>query len=120
MEKAWIPVLAGGLVETMWSCTMKMSNGLTDIPYTIVTLVLLVISTLLLNQGLKAGLQMGVCYAVWVGIGAAGSIVAGILVFGDSFDLVGAVLLIILLGAIVAMNALPSEEEKNGKDGAAE
>ncbi len=44
MNRAWIPVIVGGFVETSWSSTMKMSDGLTDPLYTILTMILLVVS----------------------------------------------------------------------------
>ena len=77
MKMAWLWILLGGVFETGWASGMKMSNEFTDIPWTIATLVMIVISVLLLNKGLKAGLPMGPCYAVWVGIGAIGSIIVG-------------------------------------------
>ena len=52
MNTAWLWVLLGGVFETGWATGMKMSQQFTDIPWTIATLVMIVISTLLLNKGL--------------------------------------------------------------------
>lgn len=82
-DNAWIYVITGGLFETEWALSMKMSNGLTDIPWTIVTVILIVMSTVLLNEGFKRGLPLGIGYAVWVGMGAVGSFILGILVMND-------------------------------------
>ncbi len=110
MNRAWFAVIIGGLVETSWSCTMKLSEGFTDPLYTILTLILLVVSVWFLNIGLKSGLQMGICYAVWVGIGAIGSAIVGFFVFGDEITSLGGFFLILMISAIIAMNLVPDEK----------
>lgn len=110
MNRAWIPVIVGGFVETSWSSTMKMSDGLTDPLYTILTMILLVVSVWFLNIGLKAELPMGIYYAVWVGIGAIGSAVVGFFVFGDSMTSLGGFFLVLMISAIIAMNLVPEKE----------
>lgn len=82
--KPWSWVLVGGTFETAWALCMKMSEGFTDILWTIATLIFIFISVYLLDCGLKRGVPVGGGYAVWVGIGGIGSIVMGILVFGES------------------------------------
>ncbi len=110
MNRAWIPVIIGGFVETSWSCTMKMSDGFTDPFYTVLTLILLVVSVWFLNIGLKSDLQMGICYAVWVGIGAIGSAIVGFFLFGDEITSFGGFFLIMMISAIIAMNLVPDKE----------
>jgi len=80
----WTPVLLGGVFETRWSATMRMSDGFTDPVFDVLTLLLLFISTWLLNMDLKPGLPVGASYAVWVGVGALGSIIVGLAVFGEA------------------------------------
>jgi quaternary ammonium compound-resistance protein SugE len=63
---------------------MKESNGFMHIPWTLATIILLLTSVFLLNKGLKRGIPIGGGYAVWVGIGAVGSFIAGILIFEES------------------------------------
>jgi len=82
--KPWSWVIVGGFFETSWAICMKMSDGFSDILWTIATLVFLFISVYLLDCGLKRGISVGSGYAVWVGVGGIGSIVMGIIVFGDS------------------------------------
>ena len=109
----WIPVLVGGLFETVWAYTMKLSHGFTDPLYAALTLIFLFTSTGLLNIGLKLGLPVGTGYAVWVGIGAIGSVVTGILVFGDMLSMVGFFFLALLIVGVIGMNLL-TEEEPSG------
>ncbi len=80
----WIWILVGGVFETVWALSMKMSDGFSNIPWTIVTLVFIFLSVYFLNSGMKRGLPVGGGYAVWVGVGAIGSIVMGIILFGES------------------------------------
>lgn len=109
---AWGLVILGGLFETGWSTTMKLSEGFTILPYDIVTLVLLLISTYLLDMGLKAGLPVGACYAVWVGTGAVGSIVVGSLAFGEAIGTIGFLFLALIIAGVIGMNLSSSEESK--------
>ncbi len=110
MNRAWMYVIIGGLVETSWSSTMKMSDGLTDPLYTILTMILLVVSVWFLNIGLKSELPMGICYAVWVGIGAIGSAAVGSFLFGDSMTSLGGFFLVLMISAIIAMNLVPEKK----------
>lgn len=114
MNTAWLWVLLGGVFETVWATGMKMSQQFTDIPWTIATLVMIVISTLLLNKGLKSGIPMGPCYAVWVGIGAVGSIIMGILVFGETLNILGWAFLVVVVVGVLGLNMV-TESEGDGK-----
>lgn len=104
MNSGWAWVLVGGLFETGWATCMKLSEEFTDIPWSIATLILIVVSVLFLNKGLKAGLPMGACYAVWVGIGAVGSIFVGLLLFGEVLNILGWIFLVVILAGIIGLN----------------
>ncbi|MCL2295522.1 MAG: multidrug efflux SMR transporter [Methanomassiliicoccaceae archaeon] len=82
--KPWSWVLVGGMFETAWAICMKLSNGFSEIFWTVATLAFLFTSVYLLNCGLKRGIPVGGGYAVWVGIGGIGSLVVGIILFGES------------------------------------
>lgn len=100
----WTPVILGGLFETGWSTTMKLSEGFTIIPYDVLTIVLLLISTYLLDRGLRSGLPVGACYAVWVGIGAVGSVTVGMLAFDEAIGTAGFLCLALIIAGVVGMN----------------
>ena len=110
MRLVWFIVFLGGVVETMWAFTMKLSHGFTVLPYTLATLALLLVSTGLLNVGLKNGIPVGVGYAVWVGIGAIGSVLVGMVVFGDMLSILGYIFLALLIIGIIGMNLVSNEE----------
>ncbi len=111
MNTAWLWVLLGGVFETGWATGMKMSQQFTDIPWTIATLIMIVISTLLLNKGLKSGIPMGPCYAVWVGIGAIGSIMVGLVVFGEMLNILGWAFLAVLVIGVLGLNMVTESDD---------
>lgn len=83
---AWIILLAAGLLEIVWSISMKASDGFTRLPYTVLTIIAAWISFWLLGLSLKA-LPVGTAYAVWTGIGAVGATVLGIALFSEPANL---------------------------------
>lgn len=110
MNKAWLWVLAGGVFETGWATGMKMSDSFTDIPWSVATLILIVVSVLFLNRGLKSGLPMGPCYAVWVGIGAIGSIAVGLIAFGETLNILGWLCLAVIVCGVLGLNLVTEGE----------
>ena len=113
----WLWILAGGVFETTWALAMKMSDGFTDILWTVVTLAFLFTSVYFLNSGLKRGLPVGGGYAVWVGIGAIGSIVMCIIIFGESLQLTRLLFAaIIIIGIIGVELSCEPEMEECGQD----
>lgn len=112
MNRAWAWVLAGGLFETSWATGMKLSDGFSDIGWTLFTGAFLVVSVLFLNQGFKRGLPTGACYAVWVGIGAVGSTIAGMALFGETLNLLGWLCLAVVIGGVAGLNLTESDGDE--------
>ncbi len=78
----WVILFVAGLFETAWAIGLKYTNGLTRLWPTVATLTTMVISVVLLGIAMKT-LPVGTAYAVWTGIGAAGTVILGIVLFGD-------------------------------------
>ena len=79
---AWFALIASGIVDVAWAFSMKKADGFRDLPWALVSLALLVVFVALLIKALEV-LPLGTAYAVWTGIGAAGSVAVGILIFGE-------------------------------------
>ncbi len=79
---AWFALIASGVVDVGWAFSMKKADGFRDLPWALVSVALLVVFVGLLIKALEV-LPLGTAYAVWTGIGAAGSVAVGILVFGE-------------------------------------
>lgn len=79
---AWFMVLAAGLLEVVWSYAAKKSDGFQNWGWAGLTFGASIVSFFLLTFSMKS-LPMGTAYAVWTGIGAAGSFVVGITLLGE-------------------------------------
>lgn len=104
---AWVMLIAAGLIDVAWALSMKLSNGYTRPGWTAVSLVALGAFVWLLGRALTA-LPVGVAYAVWTGIGAAGTVLIGSVLFGESITplKLGGVGLIV--GGIVLLRSAPA------------
>jgi quaternary ammonium compound-resistance protein SugE len=93
--KAWLILLAAGLLEVVWAVSMKASDGFTRLPYTALTFVAASASFWLLGLAMRS-LPVGTAYAVWTGIGAIGAALLGIALFKEPATLarVGCIALI--------------------------
>ena len=93
---AWVLLLVAGLLEIVWSVSMKASHGFTKPHFTAITLVAAWLSFWLLGLALRQ-LPVGTAYAVWTGIGAVGAAVLGIAIFGESLTIarIGCIALIV-------------------------
>lgn len=79
---AWFILFIAGLMEIGWAIGLKYTEGFTRLVPSAVTLVLMTASVVLLAIALKT-LPVGTGYAVWTGIGAVGTAILGIVLFGD-------------------------------------
>jgi quaternary ammonium compound-resistance protein SugE len=82
---AWLALVAAGLFEVAWALGLKYSDGLTRFWPTAATLVAIALSFGLMAIALRS-LPFGTAYAVWTGIGAVGSIIAGMLLYSEPTD----------------------------------
>jgi len=80
---SWIVLVVAGLFEVGWAIGLKYTEGFTRFWPTAGTVVSMVVSVALLGLALKY-LPVGTAYAVWVGIGAVGTVALGILLLGEA------------------------------------
>lgn len=80
---AWMMLVIAGALDVGWAISMKYAEGYTRIGWSIVSLVLLAAFVFLLGRALKV-LEVGV--AVWTGMGAAGTFVMGVVLFGETLS----------------------------------
>ncbi len=83
---AWLILFLAGICEIAWAIGLKYSEGFSKPLASVATLSALVISFVLLGIALRT-LPLGVAYGIWVGIGAVGAGVMGILLFGEAVSL---------------------------------
>ncbi len=99
---SWTILFLAGIFEIFWAVGLKYSDGFTKLFPTIFTIVTMIISFYLLSLALKA-LPIGTAYAVWVGIGTVGTVIAGIVLFGESMTLIRVISILFILIGIVGL-----------------
>lgn len=94
---SWIILLFAGLFEVGWAVGLKYTDGFTRPFPTLLTVGAMLVSLALLGLAMKE-LPLGTAYAIWTGVGAVGTVIAGIILFGESM----APLRLLSVGLIVA------------------
>jgi quaternary ammonium compound-resistance protein SugE len=82
---AWFVLIVAGLLEVAWAVCLKRSDGLTRLWPSVGFLVTSAASVYLLGLSLKS-LPLGTAYSVWTGVGAVGTVILGIALFGEPAD----------------------------------
>ncbi|MBT2571725.1 quaternary ammonium compound efflux SMR transporter SugE [Planococcus sp. ISL-110] len=106
---AWIYLLIAGMTEIVWAIGLKFADGFTNLTPSLVTLVFIVISFLLFAIAMKT-IPIGTAYAVFTGIGAAGTAILGIWLFNENASLVKLLFLGLLLFGIIGLKVLDGKE----------
>ncbi|HET9450758.1 MAG TPA: quaternary ammonium compound efflux SMR transporter SugE [Aggregicoccus sp.] len=99
---AWILLIVAGLLEVCWAVGLKYTQGFTRLWPSLFVGVTLAASMVLLSLAART-LPIGTAYAVWVGIGALGAAVLGILLFQEPVTLARLGFLALLLVAIIGL-----------------
>ncbi|MEQ4304078.1 SMR family transporter [Plantactinospora sp. B6F1] len=99
---AWLVLILSGLLESVWALALSRSAGFTRVGPSVVFTVALVLSMAGLAYALRS-IPVGTGYAVWVGIGVAGTALAGILLFGESASVPRMLSLVLLLAGVVGL-----------------
>jgi len=99
---AWLILFIAGIFEVAWVIGLKYSEGFTKLWPSVFTVVSVLISMGLLAFSLKY-LPVGTAYAVWTGIGAVGTAILGIIIFGESKELVRIFFILLIVAGIVGL-----------------
>ena len=99
---AWIYLFGAGVFEIGFATFLKMSNGFTKLVPCIAFVISAALSLWLLNRAIQI-IPLGTAYAVWTGMGVIGTVVIGIVYFGDPAGAARIILLMILVGSIIGL-----------------
>jgi quaternary ammonium compound-resistance protein SugE len=99
---SWILLVIAGLLEVSWAIGLKYTEGFTRLWPSAFTIAALALSMILLAKAAQT-IPIGTAYAVWVGIGALGAAVLGILLFQESASPSRLFFLALLLVAILGL-----------------
>jgi quaternary ammonium compound-resistance protein SugE len=104
MEHAmnWFILVAAGLLEIGWAIGLKYTEGFTRLWPSLGTAAAMVLSLALLGVAMKS-LPVGTAYAVWVGVGAVGTAILGIVLFGEPANTARLLSLALILAGIIGL-----------------
>ncbi len=99
---AWVVLFFAGLCEIGWAVGLKYTEGFSRLWPSIATGVAMLASVVLLGWSLKT-LPLGTAYAVWTGIGAVGTAILGMLLFGESREAARLACIALIVAGIVGL-----------------
>jgi len=98
----WMILILAGLFEVVWAVGLKYTDGFSKLWPSVGTLAAMGVSFLLLSYAMKS-LPMGTAYAVWVGIGAVGAGMVGILALGEAASAGRLISLALIVAGVVGL-----------------
>ena len=102
---AWVLLGIAGLCEVGFTTAMKYADGFSKLLPSLIFAVLYIASALFLAQAVKT-LPLGTAYAVWTGIGAVGTAMVGVIMFGDPATLSRLFFLSLIVVGIVGLKVV--------------
>ena len=105
---AWLSLLVAGIMETGWAVGLKYTEGFSRLIPSVVTIALMAGSFYFLSKSLN-DLPIGTAYAVWTGIGAVGTVILGIYLFGESRDLLRILCLLLIISGIIGLKVVSTD-----------
>lgn len=99
---AWVYLFVAGIFEIVWAIGLKYTNGFTRLWPSVITVVGMIISFYYLSQATKV-LPIGTAYTIWTGIGAAGAVILGIVLFGEPKTVLRFVFLAFVITGIIGL-----------------
>jgi len=99
---AWIVLVVAGVFEVAWAIGLKYTDGFTRLWPSVGTAAAMVVSVVLLAWAMRT-LPVGTAYAVWTGIGAVGTVILGIALFGEAATLARLACVGLIVAGIVGL-----------------
>ena len=99
---AWAYLAVAGLFEIGWAIGLKYSDGFSKPVPSLLTVVAMVLSVWLLSIAMRT-IPVGTAYAVWTGIGAIGVAVLGMVLFGESREVLRVICLFLIIAGIIGL-----------------
>ena len=104
---AWISLVIAGLCEVGWAIGLKYQEGFTRLWPTVWTVLAMVISLWLLGIAMKS-LPVGTAYSVWVGVGAVGTVILGIVLLGEPANAARLISVALIIAGIIGLKLAAS------------
>jgi quaternary ammonium compound-resistance protein SugE len=98
----WIILVVAGLFEVGWAIGLKYTDGFSRLWPTVWTVLSMIVSLWLLGIAMK-NLPVGTAYAVWVGVGAVGTVILGIVLLGEPANAGRIISVVLIIAGIVGL-----------------
>ncbi len=105
----WLHLIIAGLLEVAWAIGLKQTDGWTRLWPSVFTALLMIASFFFLSLALRS-LPLGTAYAIWTGIGAVGTALIGIYVFGEPRTAARLVCIVLIVAGIVGLKLTSSSQ----------
>lgn len=102
---AWFYLVLAGMFEIAWAVGLKYTEGFSRFWPSCATIGAMLLSIILLSSAMKH-IPLGTAYAVWTGIGAVGTVILGMLLFGDAATVGRIMCLCLILAGIIGLKVL--------------
>ena len=99
---AWIYLFIAGLFEIGWAVGLKYTEGFTKLWPSVITIFGMILSFYFLSTAVKT-IPIGTAYAIWTGIGAVGTAILGIILFGESREFMRMLFILLIVIGIVGL-----------------
>lgn len=99
---AWVYLIIAGLLEIVWAVGLKYTHGFSRLWPSVGTVAAMIASFVLLAIALKT-IPVGTGYAVWTGIGAAGTAIIGMVFLGESREVARMVCLVLIVAGVIGL-----------------
>lgn len=99
---AWVILVAAGLFEVGWAIGLKYTEGFTRLWPTLGTIFAIIISLWLLEIAMKS-LPVGTAYSIWVGVGAVGTVIIGIVLFDEPANAARLISVALIIAGVIGL-----------------
>ncbi len=105
---AWLILILAGLFEVGFTTCLKLSDNFSDWKWSAGFFICITLSFVLLNKAIQT-IPLGTGYAVWTGIGAAGTALIGIIFFKEPSDFLRMFFIVLLIGSIIGLKLVSAK-----------
>ena len=102
MSTAWIYLIVAGCLEVVWALGIKYTAGFSKPVPSAITIGAMIASVWLLALAIKT-IPVGTGYAVWVGIGAVGAAIGGVILFGESRAMPRIICIVLIVAGVIGL-----------------
>ena len=103
----WLLLVVAGILDVAWAYTMKLSDGLTKPGWTILAVLVLGLIVIVMGRAILV-IPVGTAYAVFTGVGAIGTVILGVVVFGESTAFPRLACIGLIVAGAVGLKLFPS------------